>query len=335
MKKLKNISNTVPYTRSIPEIIGTPYLYDHEMLLTAEHIKPMQFVARVFDGTLMIGNDDVIHFHPLNNIDDFTAITEGNDEIRLSELLNQQLETENSTEIYLPLMRPGFLIYGHWLLDLLPKITIFKHLNPEQKYTVVIDDNCPKWVNDLIAEVAGSNVKIKRIAKEEVISGKFFITSPVRHHDFVSEMCKIDRPAITKATTRKIYLSREHLNYGYRQLKNRSRVEKIFKAKGFELIHPQELSIEEQVSIFSETAILAGEGGSALHNSVFCSEDTVIINLQSGRQNHFIQAGLCAWYNQQSIYVFGKTDNDEWGSSFKIRGKDCKAAIKKALSITS
>lgn len=334
MVRIKNVSTILPYTRTIPEIIGVSNLYDRDSLLAGEHVRLAQFVANVFSGTLVIGQDDVINFHPLNNLDDFNLVTVDNDEIRLSEVLNKPIDNTEE-ELFLPLMRPGYTIYGHWLLDLLPKVSLFKRTNPSVDYTILIDEGCSKWVIDLIHQVAGKDVKIRKIKKDQPVFGNFFITSPVRHHDFVSEMCKVDRIVKSVPKTRKIYLSREHLNLGYRQLKNRSRIERIFKSKGFELVHPQELSIQEQVSLFNEAAIIAGEGGSGLHNSVFCSSGTIIINLQSGRQNHFIQAGLCSWYEQTAIYVFGKTDNDEWGSSFKIRGKDCKAAIKKALSITS
>ena len=327
---------TLPYTRSLPEIFGRRYLYERESLLAGDQVELSQFVAQDFQGTLLFGQDEVINFFPSTSIEAFNVLVDGNEEIRLSETLNmtESSDTDND-ELIIPLMRPGVDIYGHWLLDLLPKVALLEKYNPGANYTVLVDEKCPDWALTLIAETATNTMVIKKITTGEMVSGRFFLTSPIRRHDFISEMCRIDTfvPRQTERGTRKVYLSRKHLNSHYRELENSARIERIFKAKGFELIYPEELSITQQIALFSDTAILAGEAGSSLHNSIFCPPNVVVINLQSGRQNHFIQAGLCHWYHQDILYVFGKTETSDWDTNFKIRGRDCRAAIKRAEAI--
>lgn len=326
------ISKSIPYTRFIPDIIGEKAVYDLDNLLVGDATVLDPFVAQVFPGTLMFGEDNVVEMYPTGDVDAFHVLIENNDEIRLSELFSSSPQTTKKTDIVIPLMRPGFDIYGHWLLDLLPKLAVFERMNPKVAYKILVDERCPKWALELISLLFHNFTTIEKIKVGESMTGSFFLTSPVRHHDFISEMCKIDitMPTDDSEKNRKIYISRKHLNLNHRQLTNSARIEKLFQSKEFELIYPEELSIRDQMVLFSQTAVLAGEAGSGLHNSIFCPKDVVLINIQSGRQNHFIQAGLCDQYGQSSIYVAGKAKTDDWGSSFKARLKDCKIAIKKA-----
>lgn len=230
----------------------------------------------------------------------------------------------------------GIKIYGHWLLDIIPSIFAIKRIFG-RSVPVFIDSNFPDWVRHLLN-------RFELDFTQDTPAGNNFILSGLpRYHDYLNKdifdnfkfetsrlpalIDKFDKPDVKKTSKRKIFLSRAGLNLDRRKLINSQEIMDFFDSAGFEIIFPENLSIHEQVKIFSQTSILAGEAGSALHNSIFCGENTTVINLQSSRQSHFIQSSLCNAFRQRCIYVFGKSETNEWNSNFSIDLKDCKEAL--------
>ncbi|EFN5226493.1 glycosyltransferase family 61 protein [Escherichia coli] len=65
-----------------------------------------------------------------------------------------------------------------------------------------------------------------------------------------------------------IYLSRSKLDSGV--ITDESKFENILKESGFKIIHPETLSVKEQIDIISNSKILVGFVGSAFHTMVLC-----------------------------------------------------------------
>jgi capsular polysaccharide biosynthesis protein len=78
-------------------------------------------------------------------------------------------------------------------------------------------------------------------------------------------------PKKHKITNTKIFLSRSRLGPRMRPLnkKTETMVEDMFALRGFEIIHSQELSFEDQIEIGRNADWLAGLAGSQMHLSVF------------------------------------------------------------------
>lgn len=66
--------------------------------------------------------------------------------------------------------------------------------------------------------------------------------------------------------SRKLYLSRSRLPARTRKLANEKQLEVILRRAGYDIVHPQELRIEEQVRLFHEAKEVVGPIGSAFHN---------------------------------------------------------------------
>lgn len=77
----------------------------------------------------------------------------------------------------------------------------------------------------------------------------------------------------------KIYLSRAHFTKGNADFGERS-LESVFKRLGYTIIHPQEYSVLEQISIFKAAKSFVSTTGSLGHNSVFCNRNTEVILLR-------------------------------------------------------
>ncbi|MHC4757136.1 MAG: glycosyltransferase family 61 protein [Planctomycetota bacterium] len=63
----------------------------------------------------------------------------------------------------------------------------------------------------------------------------------------------------------KVYLSRTKLPYYRRNNANEKLLESMLKRHGFRIIHPQELSLPDQICMFSKARIIVGSFGSAFH----------------------------------------------------------------------
>jgi capsular polysaccharide biosynthesis protein len=66
----------------------------------------------------------------------------------------------------------------------------------------------------------------------------------------------------------RVYLSRSRYKHN-RVLLNEAEVERIFEARGFLVLHPQELGIAEQVAAIRHAELIAGSAGSAMYLSAF------------------------------------------------------------------
>ncbi len=68
---------------------------------------------------------------------------------------------------------------------------------------------------------------------------------------------------------KRVYLSRSNLSSKLRKLGNEKKLERILKENGFNIVHPQELSLKEQVNMFSQAREIVGPLGSAFHTMLF------------------------------------------------------------------
>ena len=62
-----------------------------------------------------------------------------------------------------------------------------------------------------------------------------------------------------------VYLSRRLLKKSYRSFENEATVENFCRSRGIEIVHPERLSLPDQIKIISEAGMLIGFPGSAFH----------------------------------------------------------------------
>lgn len=331
--KTARYADNIPYIRTLPIIYGKENLVGADTLLSMAQVHNDTFIAREFVGKIVFNDDNTVGLLPEDSVGEWDSLRSDSEEYGgFSSVEDASVNALSVEKIYVPLMRPGFDIYGHWLLDILPKLSLFMKLNPRIPYEVLVDERCKQWSLDLIAELFGSGVTVTKIKQGSIYQGVFFLTTSIRKHDYISGNCRLslERPT-PKKNGRKLYISRRNLNISYRELVNWREIEKLFESYGFDLVHPQEMSIKDQIELFSQAEVLAGEAGSGLHNCVFSPEGVKIINIQSGRQNHFIQSSMSQWYGQETHTIYCRTELDDWNSNFIADEKDCEHAISAIL----
>ncbi|HRX17147.1 MAG TPA: glycosyltransferase family 61 protein, partial [Spirochaetota bacterium] len=86
--------------------------------------------------------------------------------------------------------------------------------------------------------------------------------------------------------TKKIIISRKNLKHA--RLKNERRVLELMSNRGFEIIFPECMSLQEQVRVFSQAGVVAGTTGAAFTNLIYCPKNALIMNIIPKRYNFFL-----------------------------------------------
>lgn len=84
-----------------------------------------------------------------------------------------------------------------------------------------------------------------------------------------------------KSDFKKIYVSRAFSNDGIRKLKNERELENKLSTMGFQIIHSEKLSLDEQIQIFSSAEIIVTPHGAGLTNILFCHAGFELVELFS------------------------------------------------------
>jgi capsular polysaccharide biosynthesis protein len=95
---------------------------------------------------------------------------------------------------------------------------------------------------------------------------------------------------------RKAWKSRKGLDRGIVRkghIVNEDEIEKLFISFGFAVIYPEQIPFEEQVLMCSKADVMAGFEGSAMHNSVFMKEGSLVITIESLRGTNTRNQMIC------------------------------------------
>ena len=100
---------------------------------------------------------------------------------------------------------------------------------------------------------------------------------------------------------------------------DRARIEAMAEDFGFTLVRPERLTVPEQIALFGGAGVIAGEYGSALHNSVFSAPGTAICALRgNARHPSLVQSGIGTAMGQETGYVFGRAEGTGAAQAFHI-----------------
>lgn len=207
-------------------------------------------------------------------------------------------------------MQPNCHIYGHFILEALPRLLLAKHLNLTHGMSLkpVLGSGSPAFVFEYIRSIFGDYYSIIPV-QHHLTANFYFLTSPgainyLYHpmivklvHDYVRNCVESQKTAST-TFPRKLLLLRE----GVETLTNRrpdqsfADCEKLFLDSGYSPINSHKLSVCEQISLFSRATHVASTYCSAVHNSIFSLHNPRIITF--GCDNE-VQACIAAIFGQR------------------------------------
>lgn len=230
----------------------------------------------------------------------------------------------------------GFGIYGHWLVDIMPRILFLEGLGFDGRYLLpTLTKSFQRSWLDAIGLPASRLIHYNP-RTEALQLRRAIVPSPARYKSSVTDVLApfLSRfaPPVGTTGSKRLFVSRGELSIDNRTLVNRAEVEALASAAGFEILRPEHLPLAEQIRLFANAAVIAGEQGSGLHNSVFAGPACRVLVLQSPRTLSFVQAGLCACNGQPVGFLFGTAAAD--GKTFSIVPADAARAFAQVQEMT-
>jgi capsular polysaccharide biosynthesis protein len=242
---------------------------------------------------------------------------------------------------------PGHLIYGHWLVDFLPKLYLLRRAGIDPlDIRYIIPKNTPDfgfaWLRligipdsklilfDPYSEVVG----VKRLILPTLLR-----TSSRAHPvfpqavEYLLTLIRRKRSIMTKPLSRrKLFVSRAGAGRDGRMLINRKAIEQLADEAGFDIFRPEAFSLLDQIAMFASAGGIIGEYGSALHGSMFSPVGTAVLALRSNAIHPgFLQSGLCQVMSQKIAYVLGAAGEHDVSQKFSIVEADFKLGLRLML----
>jgi capsular polysaccharide biosynthesis protein len=223
---------------------------------------------------------------------------------------------------------PGYRIFGHWMIDFLPKLYLLQRAGYDWARTsFLLPSDCPSFGYELL-ELLG--IKHDRIVQFDVQTESVFcecLLVPTTCHNGLlpahlfrenigwvrGQIEARNGPLNSDQKAERLFVSRGHRAAGNRALVNREEIEAIAVAHGFKLIYPEEISLFKQFGIFSQAKEIIGEYGSALHSAMFSPPETIVCALR-GDSVHpgFVQSAIAEALGHHMGYVIGTNIPDKW-----------------------
>ncbi len=166
--------------------------------------------------------------------------------------------------------------YASWLLGELPRITLYREVSPSLK--LILHGDAKPFHFATLKAFGIEETQVVVVPKTaRVRARELFFATP----SFLSQNVALSALSVLRETlglhrqiapTRSIYVSRSRLGPVHdRRIANETEVEHFLAARGFEIVHPQELSFLDQARAFASAARIVAPFGAGLANAVFCA----------------------------------------------------------------
>jgi capsular polysaccharide biosynthesis protein len=207
--------------------------------------------------------------------------------------------------------------YAHWITEVLPRIVAFLRDGAHARVPLIIDTDLHANIERSVALVAGPDAVIYRLRPDQLVRvGLLHNVSPTGYLAFKNRPQPLDtigqgifgpqalRQAIDQLrrgigrkpadkTRPKLFLRRKS---GARHIVNEAEIEEALVARGFGVLEPERLTLEEQVAVYSGAGMIVGATGAAITNLLFCQPDcpTVVMIPKFRQTAYWYWRGMAA-----------------------------------------
>ena len=227
--------------------------------------------------------------------------------------------------------------YGHFLLETLSRVSalfanrkakIIFQTQPEE--TGLVLNRYPQWQQCIIEALALDIDQVVLIdgltrVKKLIVPDPGFVIQDYCSRQHATAMAELGRRLKNRFPTsrrfsRPVWLSRSQLTN--RTVHNESVLEQALEAEGFEIIHPQNLTVVEQFSLFEQSEVVAGFMGSGFHNILLVNTPTA--HLMHFSRSHGIDSGYRTCASAKGFkadfysYFISDTPVEPWGRNSVI-----------------
>lgn len=230
-------------------------------------------------------NEDIAPYHQIR------AFLDGNSEAYNS--LNNKESYVEGTGIIFITSNNG---YGHWLLDLFPKLFLmYKNVNDIfSSSKLILSTDTPSWAIAFIQmffEVNDKNFYFYDRKTQKVKVEQAFIPTILHcrysFHPYMNEFIDfiVEKNNLEKelASFEKLYISRRKVESRIlpnRIMSNEEEIESYLSTQGYKIIYNEELSWKEKIFLYSNAKIIIGTFGSGMLNTMFAKQKTKILSIR-------------------------------------------------------
>ncbi len=197
-----------------------------------------------------------------------------------------KLETiTNVTNTTAVLAASGSNVYYHWMFDILPRINLLKQSGAfESIDQFIIDYTDIPFQTETLALAGVPSSKILRSNNHwnfHIKADELVLPSLISPNDTPAlEACLYLRSLFEKEIAsenggKKIYIQR----LSGRTIINETGILNILEPLGFQIVHPEKLTVAQQAKLFTESEFIVGPHGAGLTNIVFCKPETRVIDI--------------------------------------------------------
>jgi len=166
--------------------------------------------------------------------------------------------------------------YGHFIADVLPRLWAYSYARNYLNIAdlkIILTKKSEPFIHELLTFFGFAKNDIYEIDHPVMVEDLFIATKALQLQDYVAPVLQETWKTISFRATKsligakRVYLSRAR--HPQRILLNEIHVEQLFRAKGFEIVYPEELSISEQINTIIHSEMIAGTSGSNLFTLAF------------------------------------------------------------------
>lgn len=206
--------------------------------------------------------------------------------------------------------------YFHWMIQFMPLFWAIDQCPDYDTMPLIISSEVPEKFLSIIRDLDDRNRKIIPIDYADRYKvNKLVIPYPFSYSyasgeivspagvKFLREKLGVNESIGERKPEGRIYIQRKDPHY--RKLLNEYEIEPLFKRHGFTFIEPSQLSLYEQIDLFSSAAIIAGPHGAGWTNMIFAPSGARGLMLL-GEYESRLYSNIARIIGQDLIHIHGE-----------------------------
>jgi capsular polysaccharide biosynthesis protein len=205
--------------------------------------------------------------------------------------------------------------YYHWMIEILPRLSLFEQIEELRSIPLIV----PKGMKNFHKE----SLKLAGVSSDRLVEldSGYWQFEKLYFPSLLNEMANPSPHAVAWLRTRFLKnITHEPSSQSYIYMKRGSQIRKIvnedelvecLEKRGFQVVCPGELSLAEQIKIFSNARIVVGAHGADFTNMVFAPPNTTIIELHPSRYIIPCFWGLASLCRHRYAYLIGPSVSNE------------------------
>ncbi len=233
---------------------------------------------------------------------------------------NAAQEFAVSERIGIPICGPGFPNFGHFLYDGLSMAIAIRSSPAFTDEMVFVGPELSEWQRAILAAVnildRYEPVRVNTVFRALLPSTMLYghLPFPSRFLRLTFDLLRMQTSLDREPGQAKVFLSRGDSTK--RLLTNRRALEAAVRERGFEVVDPGRIALDDMIRLLGECRLVVGESGAGLANLGFCNFATRVLEIQgSDFADQYTRATCAVFGLRWHAYIVDVFDRDRMASA--------------------